>query len=78
MCFASCNRSQGVLCCAEQLPTGEGDLFHAIHVGAAAASIPQALEGLLAPGGRLVIPVGAPHNTYPPAGRPREQVWSCS
>jgi protein-L-isoaspartate(D-aspartate) O-methyltransferase len=32
--------------------------FDAIHVGAAAASVPQALLAQLAPGGRLLIPVG--------------------
>lgn len=32
--------------------------FDAIHVGAAAASVPPALVALLAPGGRMVVPVG--------------------
>jgi len=36
---------------------GEGP-FHAIHVGAAAATVPPSLIALLAPGGRMVVPVG--------------------
>ena len=33
--------------------------YAAIHVGAAAPSVPQALLAQLAPGGRLIIPIGA-------------------
>ncbi|NJR42701.1 MAG: hypothetical protein HC767_08560 [Akkermansiaceae bacterium] len=45
------------------MPTDKEHLFHAIHVGAAARDIPEELEKLLAPGGRLVIPVGPHHST---------------
>lgn len=35
--------------------------FDAIHVGAAADTVPQALLARLAEGGRMVIPVGPQH-----------------
>ncbi|KXZ56677.1 hypothetical protein GPECTOR_1g61 [Gonium pectorale] len=37
-----------------------GGLFDAIHVGAAARSVPEAFVALLKPGGRMVLPVGPP------------------
>ena len=36
--------------------------FDAILVAAAASRIPESLEGLLAEGGRLVIPIGSPYS----------------
>lgn len=38
-----------------------GTLFDAIHVGAAAESVPPSLLALLRPGGRMIIPVGPEH-----------------
>lgn len=43
---------------------GDDDmLFHAIHVGAAAEEVPQALLDRLAPGGRMLMPVGVQHES---------------
>jgi Protein-L-isoaspartate(D-aspartate) O-methyltransferase (PCMT) len=41
--------------------TQDGTKFDAIHVGAAAAEVPEKLLNLLAPGGKMFIPVGRPH-----------------
>jgi len=38
----------------------KGHEFDAIHVGAAAVSVPEALIKLLKPGGRMLIPIGPP------------------
>ena len=41
---------------------GPGDgPFDVIHVGAAAASVPEALVDALAPGGIMILPVGPQH-----------------
>ncbi len=44
-------------------PNKPNNYFHAIHVGAAAASVPKSLVNQLAFGGRMVIPVG-PQGSY--------------
>ena len=45
--------------------TDEQEPFDAIHVGAAAASMPQTLLKKLAPGGRMVRVSWAPKHPYP-------------
>ena len=53
-----------------EFKVGDGNLgwpdqapFNAIHVAACTPSIPAALEDQLAPGGRLVIPLGSPRSS---------------
>ncbi|CDW91456.1 protein-l-isoaspartate(d-aspartate) o-methyltransferase-like [Stylonychia lemnae] len=48
----------GRLGCPEYAP------YNAIHVGAASPEIPQALIEQLAPGGKMIIPVGPPDNQH--------------
>jgi protein-L-isoaspartate(D-aspartate) O-methyltransferase len=47
-------QGDGTLGCPEEAP------FDAITAAAAAPSIPESFEGQLAPGGRIVLPVGTP------------------
>lgn len=58
------------IACKVHVATGDGRLgdsahgpYNAIHVGAAAPEIPQALIDQLALGGSMVIPVGPPHGS---------------
>ena len=45
--------------------------FDAIAVAAAAPGVPEALYEQLAPGGRLVVPVGSRHDQWLEVDRPR-------
>jgi protein-L-isoaspartate O-methyltransferase len=55
------NRWVQIICAADL--TSDGTKFDAIHVGAAAATMPDQLCNLLAPGGKMVIPIGAPRGS---------------
>lgn len=52
--------------------------YDAIHVGAAAATVPQALVRQLTPGGRLVVPVGLDGQEQVGSLVGRKHSWSVS